>query len=137
MGEVSGGALAARFPGTTRPRDRRGVGQHSLETLLDGLDPSSADLARAALGTMLPEGASLDQLGQAVLQEFLWYELAVKWSVETSERHSIASTLANLFAAAGLDRFAALCRAPQTHRLLDAWQDHDHEPARRMMKPAK
>jgi hypothetical protein len=136
MSEVSGESLAARFPGAPRPGERRGASQQSLEALLGDLDPFSADLARPALGAMLPEGDSLSELGQAELQEFLWYELPVKWSVEASELHAIASSLADLFAAAGLDRYAALCRAPQTHQLLDAWQDHDHEPARRMMREA-
>lgn len=107
-----------------------------VETLLAGMDPSSADLARAALGWMLPDDASLSELGQVELQEFLWYQLPLKWVVETSELHEVAWSLADLFTAAGLDRYAVLCRAPATHRLLDAWQDDDHEPARRTMKAA-
>jgi len=85
---------------------------------------------------MLPDDASLSELGQVELQEFLWYQLPLKWVVETSELHEVAWSLADLFTAAGLDRYAILCRAPATHRLLDAWQDDDHEPARRTMKAA-
>lgn len=136
MSEMSGGPSAARFPGMPRTGDRSDTSHAPLETLLADLDPSSADLARAALGAMLPEGASLHQLGQAELQEFLWYELPLKWSVETTELHAIALSLAELLTAAGFDRYAAVCQAPETHRLLDAWQDHDHGPARRMMKEA-
>jgi len=100
------------------------------------LDPSSADLAREALQWILPEGASLSELGQVELQEFLWYQLPMKWMVETSQLHQIARSLADLFTAAGLERYASVCRTPQTHRLLDAWQGSDHEAARTMMKEA-
>lgn len=88
------------------------------------------------MGRMLPEGAALTHLSQAELQEFLWYQLPLKWLAEIRELHEIAWSLADLFTAAGLERYAALCRAPQTHRLLDAWQDNDHEPARNSMKQA-
>ena len=107
-----------------------------VETLLSDMDPSSADLARAAVGWMLPEGGSLSELSQVELQEFLWYLLPMKWMVETSELHEIAWSLSDLFTAAGLERYAALCRAPETHRLLDAWQVDDNEPARKTMKAA-
>jgi hypothetical protein len=119
-----------------RVGDRASTCEQPLETLLADLDPSSADLARAAVDWMLPEGAALTQLGQIELQEFLWYQLPLKWLAETSELHEIAWSLADLFTAAGLDRYAVLCRAPATHRLMDAWQDNDHEPARKTMKEA-
>jgi len=110
--------------------------EQPVETLLADMDPSSADLARAAVGWMLREGGCLTELGQVELQEFLWYQLPMKWMVETSELHEIAWSLADLFTAAGLHRYAALCRAPATHRLLDAWQDNDNEPARKTMREA-
>lgn len=116
--------------------DRTNTPELPVETLLSGMEPSSADLARAAVGWILPEGASLSELGQVELQEFLWYQLPMKWMVETSELHEIAWSLADLFTAARLERYAALCRAPETHRLLEAWQDADREPARKAMKEA-
>jgi len=128
--------LAARFPGAPRMSDRTSAREQPLETLLAQMDSSSADRALAAVVWLLPEGADLTDLGQVKLQEFLWYQLPLKWMAETSELHEIAWSLADLFTAAGLERFAALCRAPQTHRLLDAWQDNDHEPARRTMREA-
>lgn len=60
----------------------------------------------------------------------------MKWMAETRELHEIAWSLADLFTAAGLDRYAALCRDTRTHLLLDAWQDDDHEPARKVMMEA-
>ncbi|MEP7194614.1 MAG: hypothetical protein ABI903_17340 [Actinomycetota bacterium] len=128
--------MAGRFPGAPCTGDRTGTPEQPLEVLLAGLHPASADLARAAMGRMLPEGAALTHLSQAELQEFLWYQLPLKWLAEIRELHEIAWSLADLFTAAGLERYAALCRAPQTHRLLDAWQDNDHEPARNSMKQA-
>jgi hypothetical protein len=116
--------------------DRTSACEQPLETLLADLSPASADLARAAVGRILPEGAALTELSQAELQEFLWHQLPLKWLAETRELHEIAWSLADLFAAAGLDRYAALCRAPLTHRLVDAWQDNDPEPARNAMKEA-
>ena len=98
------------------------------------MEQSSAELARAALGWMVPEGGSLGELNQVELQEFLWYQLPTRWMVETSELHEIAWSLGDLLAAAGFERYAGLCRAPETHRLLDAWQQDDHKPARKAMK---
>jgi len=128
--------LAGRFPGAPRTSDRIGTSEQSLEQVLAGLQPASADRARAAIGRILPQGAALTHLNQAELQEFLWYQLPVKFPAETRELHEIAWSLADLFTVAGLERYAALCRAPQTHRLLDAWQDNDCEPARRSMRQA-
>lgn len=134
MSPTSRGPSVTRLPGTLDLGGRTPAGEQSIEALLAGLSPASADLARAALGWMLPEGRSLAGLGQVVLQEFLWYQLPMKWMVETSELHEIAQALADLFTAAGLDRYAALCRAPETHRLLDSWREGDLEPALRLMK---
>jgi hypothetical protein len=100
------------------------------------MDPSSADLARVAIGRILPDGGALTQVGQVLLQEFLWYQLPLKLSVESGQMHQIAWALADLFTAAGLERYATLCRSPQTHGLLDAWQDKDHESARKAMRSA-
>jgi hypothetical protein len=130
------GTLAVPFPGTPRTSVRAGTCAQPLETLLAAMDPVSADLARAALGSLLPSGADLAELGQVELQEFLWYQLPAKWLVEAAQRHEIASALAELFTAAGLDRYAALCLGPQTDRLLEAWQDSDREPSRAMMSEA-
>lgn len=126
----------ARFPGAPPMGDRADTREQPVEALLAKMDESSADLARAAVDWMLPEGSRLAELSQVELQEFLWYQLPMKWMVETSELHEIAWSLADLCTSAGLDRYAALCRAPETHLLLDAWQDDDHEPARRTMRRA-
>jgi hypothetical protein len=136
MSSRSAGTLVTRFPGPPRIGHRTGTCAQPLETLLAGLDRPSADLAREAVGWLLPEGADLTHLSQVELQEFLWYQLPLRRLAETSELHAIAWSLADLLAAAGLERYAALCRARQTHRLLDAWQDANHAPAHKMMREA-
>jgi hypothetical protein len=128
--------VAARFPGAPRISDRTGSCEQPLESLLAELDPTSAGRARTALSWMLPEGAVLAELGQVELQEFLWYLLPLKWLADTGELHEVAWSLADLFTAARLERYAALCRASQTHLLLDLWQDDDHEPALKLMNAA-
>ena len=52
--------------------DHTSTSEMPIEALLSELDPSSAELARAALGWILPEDEPLSELGQVVLQEFLW-----------------------------------------------------------------
>lgn len=136
MSPKSRGRSAAGVAGGRRTSDHTSTSEMPIEALLSELDPSSAELARAALGWMLPEDEPLSELCQVVLQEFLWYQLPMKWMVETSELHEIAWSLADLFTAAGLERYAAACRAPETHRLLEAWQEADREPARKAMKAA-
>lgn len=120
----------------TGTSDRPSTSRQPVETLLSEMDPSSAEFARAAVGWILPKEAALSELGQVELQEFLWYQLPTKWMVETSELHEVAWSLADLFTAAGLERYAGLCRAPETHRVLEAWQEADDEPARKAMKEA-
>ncbi|MDQ1537557.1 MAG: hypothetical protein QOE58_1950 [Actinomycetota bacterium] len=136
MSSKGSGMSAAGFPRPARRRDRTRAGEQPLETLLAEMDPPSADLALAALAWLLPEGPDLADLCQVELQEFLWYQLPLKWHVGTGERHDTAWALADLFTAAGSERYAALCRAPQTHWLLDAWQEPDREPARKAMRKA-
>lgn len=128
----AGPADISEMPGRS-DSNSTGVGEQPVENLLSEMTQSSADLARAALGWILPDGESLTELSQVDLQEFLWYQLPTKWLVETLELHEIVWSLADLFSAAGLERYAVLCRAPETHQILDAWQDSDREPARKMM----
>jgi len=136
MSPRSRGTFATRLPGARGRGDGNPTCDQPLERLLADLEPSSADLARAAVDWLLPEGAGLTALGQIELQEFLWYQLPLKWLAETSVLHEVAWSLADLFTAAGLERYSDLCRSPQTHLLLDAWQDNDREPARKTMNKA-
>jgi hypothetical protein len=135
VGPMSRGTLAARFPGVAR-MSYRTKSEQPLEALLAQMDCASADRARVAIGWILPAGAPLAQLGQVVLQEFVWHELPLKWMVESNELHKTVWALADLFAVAGLERYEELCRSSRTHLLLDAWQEEDRACARKAMKSA-
>src|SRR5664280_278189 len=101
------GISAARFS-VARMGDGASTRGQPLETLLEELDPSSSELAREALGWILPEPCP-DPSRQIELQEFLWCQLSFTWLAEAGELPEIAWSLADLFTAAGLERDAALC----------------------------
>jgi hypothetical protein len=98
-----------------------------LGNLYDGMDQTSARQAQAALEWILPEGGGLSDLSQMSVQRFVWYFLPAKWLIDTSEHHEVASALGDLFAAAGLDRYAAICRDPVTHRVIDAYEESSEQ----------
>lgn len=72
---------------------------------------------------MLPEDGDLADLAQIDVQRFLWYFLPAKWLIDSREHHEVAWSLGDLLAAAGLDRYAAICRDPVTHRVIDAYEE--------------
>jgi hypothetical protein len=87
------------------------------------LDPQTAERARAAMDWMVgPEGGPED-LSQMQVQMFLWYALPNNWFTEDAEHHEIAWALGDVLAAAGRDRYAAICRDPHTHRVISAHHD--------------
>jgi hypothetical protein len=94
----------------------------NLDSLYDGMDETSADHARAAMEWMLPDGGGLAELTQMKVQQFVWYFLPAKWLTGAAEHHEIARSLGDLLSAAGLDRYAAICRDPLTHRVIDAYE---------------
>jgi hypothetical protein len=94
----------------------------NLDSLYDGMDETSADHARAAMEWMLPDGGGLAEVTQMKVQQFVWYFLPAKWLTNAAEHHEIARSLGDLLSAAGLDRYAAICRDPLTHRVIDAYE---------------
>ena len=115
MSPRSARTLGTRFPGPPRTGHCTSTCDQPLETLLAGLDRPSADLAREAVGWLLPVGADLTHLSQVELQEFLWYQLPLKWLAETSDLHEIAWSLADLLAAAGLERYPPCAEIGRAH----------------------
>lgn len=95
--------------------------------LLAGLDPAAAENAEGVLQWLLPEGDHPRHLTQEMVQTFLWYELPRKWSATSAEQHEIAWSLGDLLTAAGLTRYAGLCRDPATHRVIEAWDRSEDE----------
>ena len=78
--------------------------------------------ARAALDWLLPDGGDLADLTQRGLQEFLWYQLPMKWLTDQRQHHEVAWALGDALEAAGLDRYAALCRSEATHQVIARWE---------------
>ncbi len=109
----------------------------SIDEALAAVSPDHRENARAALNWLLPEedDTTWADLTQIELQGFLWYSLPMKWLVEPAEHHEVARALAAVFDAAGLDRYAALCRSETTHTLIDLWP-HDTERARKQFTKA-
>ena len=105
----------------------------TVEQALDSLDPETQKVAGPALDRLLPDGGTWEDFTQLELQAFLWYQLPTKWLTDTRHQHEVAWALADLFACGGLDRYAALCRAEATHRLIALWAE-DLDAAHRMLR---
>ncbi|WP_024286685.1 hypothetical protein [Cellulomonas sp. KRMCY2] len=102
----------------------------SVERALLELPDATRDEARAAIEWLLPEDDDeWDGLLQLTLQGFLWYSLPMKWLTDSAHHHEVAWALGDLFAAAGLERYAGLCRSTATHELIGRWET-DPEAAR-------
>jgi hypothetical protein len=86
------------------------------------MDEQSAQNARAAIAALVAD-EKLDVLSQTDLQTFLWYTLPAKFVADSAEQHEIAWSLGDALRNAGLDRYAAMCRDPATHLIIDAYAD--------------
>jgi hypothetical protein len=75
------------------------------------------------------------ELTQMGVQLFLWYFLPRKWLGDKAEHHEVAWSLGDFLAALGLDRYAAICRDPSTHHVIDAHHQSD-EQGRRALREA-
>jgi hypothetical protein len=107
---------------------------HEVDTLLEGLDRATASHVEPAVEWLLggqDERLPLASLSQVDLQHFLWHKLPANWLTEDAEHHEIAWSLGDFFEAAGMDRYAALCRDQRTHEILAAWHRDPDEGATR------
>ena len=91
----------------------------ALETLTRE-DPEAAGDAKAALAWLTGD-EGLETISLLRLQEFLWYALPVKWPMSTPGRVGVAKALGRLFMLAGLDRYAGVCSAARTERIITAY----------------
>jgi hypothetical protein len=90
-----------------------------IERLLAELDAATTERARRAL---LWIGVhELSKLTQLHVQRFLWRTLPQVCAGEEPEQHEYAWALADFLDAAGLARYARLCRDRRTHELLSVW----------------
>lgn len=94
-----------------------------IERLIGQLDPQSAQFATAALDWLLPQGGDLSELTQLELQDFLWLQLPASWPVPIGLQLEVAQALADLFALAGRERLAEVCRAQPTRAMFAAWAE--------------
>jgi hypothetical protein len=83
-------------------------------------DPDAAGDAKAALDWLVGD-RGLEAISLLRLQEFLWYVLPVKWPMSTRGRVGVAKALGRLFILAGLDRYAGVCSAAGTERIITAY----------------
>jgi hypothetical protein len=89
---------------------------------LEAEDPSLAEAARAAW-TWLAGDAPPDAPLQRQLQDFLWYALPLKWTSDVDHQLVVVAALARLFDLLGAQRYAQLCRAPESEAILRAYDD--------------
>lgn len=87
-------------------------------------DPKIAMQAEAAHGS-LTWGNGLPAVSLRGLQDFLWYQLPVKWATSAAEHHHIAHALGALFQRVNLPRYTALCTGPITADVLNAYRAGD------------
>ena len=57
-------------------------------------------------------------VNQYRLQQFLWYELTHKWMAPPDELRDVARALAAFFDQVGASQYAAICRSPETERMI-------------------
>jgi hypothetical protein len=82
------------------------------------IEPELADSARTAWDT-LTAGAGPEVVTQWRVQLFCWDRLA-RWSTDPAERWRIATALAALFDALGLERYADIARGETSRQILTA-----------------
>jgi len=99
--------------------------RQALETLTRE-DPEAAGDAKAALAWLTGD-EGLETISLLRLQEFLWYALPVKWPMSTPGRVGVAKALGRLFLLAGLDRYAGVCAAAGTEKIITAYSDGHEE----------
>jgi hypothetical protein len=88
---------------------------------LERRDPQTAADAEEAVGWLAWRESDDEPVvfGQHALQVFLWYVLPEKWDAQEDELVAAARALAELLETTGApDRYIALCRSPETERMI-------------------
>jgi hypothetical protein len=84
-------------------------------------DSAAADDAQAAL-EWIAGGQGLAFITQQRIQDFLWYELPVKWLIGLDDKLRVAGALARALDLLQLPRYAAICRSATTREILTAYE---------------
>ncbi|WP_093171053.1 hypothetical protein [Sinosporangium album] len=90
---------------------------------LERSDPDAVDDATTAV-EWLTGGEPLETITQLDVCEFLWYTLPLKVG---GDHTAVAGALGLLFTLGGMDRYAALCHAPTTARILRTYAKDGEE----------
>ena len=85
-------------------------------------DPEQAEIAESVV-EWLTAGNEDVVIGLAGVQRFVWYELPVKWLALAGRHREVLEAAADLFDRLGFDRYAAVCRAPVTVEVHDAYAE--------------
>jgi len=84
-------------------------------------DPSAASDAEAAVEWLAGE-QGLELITQERIQNFLWYDLPMKWAVDLDGKIAVAGALARALDLLGLAQYAAICRSETTREILTAYE---------------
>jgi hypothetical protein len=98
---------------------------------LRAADDELGSNAEAAWST-LTWGEGIESITQEAVQNFLWYELPLKWLAppEDDSCTTMAAAAAALFDGLDLDRYAAICRSPVTAEVHAAYRRSETEGRR-------
>lgn len=97
---------------------------HALDRALAALDRDAAIDARGALGWLGWEEEHALRLRRYDLQVYLWYKLPTKYLASLTDKRAVAAALGRLLDELDVP-YAALCRAPETGRMLELWERDD------------
>ena len=86
-------------------------------------DPEAGKNAEAALAA-LTAGEGFDHVNQHFLQYFLWYTLPKKFMVSLDVKLDIAGALGEVLDAAGMLRYATICRSDVTRECIEAAEEY-------------
>lgn len=114
-------------------RDRSDADEVAVPVIdaLRAADDELGSNAEAAWNT-LTWGEGIGSITQEGVQNFLWYELPLKWLAPPEDDlcATMAAATAALFDGLGLDRYAAICRSPETAEVHAAYRRSDTEGRR-------
>jgi len=107
-----------------------------VEKVIDEMarsDPEAAEDARSLFEWLAGDGDE-NEITLSRLLRFAWYDLSVKWLMTDSDRRSVLAAGATLFAALGLDSYAAALGSAQTLDILAAHERGYDEGLRAFQK---
>lgn len=93
---------------------------------MGAVDADRARWARAVV-ERLAGGGAIDEVSLADLLRFAWYSLPLKWSETLADQLELLDAAGELFQRLGLERFAEVCRSPETKTILEAYADSQDE----------